>query len=335
MTIIINSQACLTWLNYLNKEQLAADILGPITPNLIKAAKAYDFPNGILAYGAEAKLLGKPGVDLSVQYWAKDFLLQNPLSSPYSKQEGELFCRYAQELNQLLPHVVSHCKLYFEADTFTGPQEAEYAAFYSIAGIAADKLLPQLLAEHKMQDRLAAVQKYRQLATPDMELWLVGFMNSRELRPLRLVFLAQQTTVAKLIKAAKNIFSKRPSDFEQKLLEIDKLKLFNYMLNIDIMPDGSLGKNIGIDLVFRTIQPHEQKEIVQSNNFQLFLQLLQSWQIADARVNNLNSCIQLLKLTAPDLPYQLHSVFSHFKLTWKNEQLAPAKVYLGLKIYKE
>lgn len=332
MNQIINAKACLSWLAHLNTEHHAVSILGPLTQRIARAAATYELKKGTIAYGAEAKLLGEPGIDLSVQYYAEDFLQENPLLNPYARIEGEHFCSYANALQQLLPHVVKRCKLYFEADTFTGTQNADYAAFYSIAGIAADQLLPQLLKEHHEEAKLPAIEKCRKLAAPDMELWLVGFMNSRQQHPLRLVFIASQSNAASLLNALAKLFPALPADMATKLQLLDELQLFTFMLNIDIMPDGSLGSSLGIDLVLKTLQPSEQKQIAHSKAFKQFIKLLQDWQIADSRVNDLDKCIQVLQLKDPNLTYQLYSVYSHFKLTWKQGQLAPAKCYLGLKI---
>lgn len=333
MRTLNNSLACLSWLNYLNKEQHAEALLGPITPELKAVSEAYDIPNYNISYGAEVQLLGNAGVDLSVQYYGADFLYNNPLGNKALKPAGEKFSNYARALNTNLPDLINHCRFYLEADTASGSID-EYALFFTIAGTAADELLSSLLTDNNAEHHIETVKKILTQVNSKLELFLIGFMNSREKKPLRLVFVNPENDVEQFIQGMKQIFPTLPADLEDKLTELANLQLFNFMLNIDVMPDGSFGDTIGIDALFDSILPKEQEFISKSSQYEKTISLLKAWNLADERVDTLSKCIQLLTINTQEDTYQLLSALSHFKLRWKDGNLLPAKAYIWLKFDK-
>lgn len=333
MRTLNNARACLSWLNYLNTEQQATALFGTITPELKTAAELYSIPNYNISYGAEVRLLGEAGVDLSVQYYGTDFAYNNPLENTQLEAAGSKFHNYAKALNENYPNLLSRCRFYLESDTASGNSE-DYALFYSIAGSAADTLLPSLLVDNNTSEVEEVVLEFRATVKPQLELWLVGFMNSREKKPLRLVFVNPQNSIDQFIMGIKKLYPELPSDFEDKLHTVANLNIFNFMLNIDVMPDGSLGNTIGIDLLFETLLPTNQQKLLSSSECKKFISLLNEWEIADSRVDLVPNCVQLLNIDTQKETYQLLSALSHFKLRWQENKLLPAKAYIWLKFDK-
>lgn len=333
MRTLNNSLACLSWLNYLNKEQHAEALFGPITSELKSVSEAYNIPNYNISYGAEIQLLGNAGVDLSVQYYGVDFLYNNPLENQLLKPAGVKFCNYARAINTNFSSLINHCRFYLEADTASGSID-EYALFFTIAGTAANVLLPSLLTDNNAATNIDVVKKIFTQINPELEIFLIGFMNSREKKPLRLVLVNPKNDTELFIQGIKKIFPTLPSDLEDKLTELAKLQLFHFMLNIDVMPDGTLGDTIGVDVLFDSILPKEQERISKSSQYEKTVSMLKAWNLADERIDTLSKCIQLLTINTQEDTYQLLSALSHFKLRWKDGKLLPAKAYIWLKFDK-
>ena len=156
-------------------------------------------------------------------------------------------------------------------------------------------------------------------------------MESREEKSLRLVLLVKQGLKG-LRKALASIGTpKLPSEGWELLAKIDELDIFDYILDLDVLADGSLGDTVGVELILqKAVFPASQRELVQSPKFARLCELLQEAQIADQRLAALpNSIIAAPMSTGADV--YIYSRISHFKLRWRQGETMPAKVYVQLR----
>ena len=328
--MILQSQACLSWLCYL-QQTCGKELIGPLNDKLLRVCGVYDISPQFLEYYAELPLIGEPGIDLSAQYCAVNFLEGNPLTDPQVLDYGDFIYKYVVALNKHLPQIVPKCFCFLEKDTATGDSE-KTAVFLNISGNMVARLLPQIMAWQNKSDRLLAVQKYLRLVAPKFVLWHIGFMHSREEDPVRLVMVAPDGKANDVLEALKRLDKEREAVcMEAVLREIEATELFDYILDIDVMPDGSLGDVVGLELLTRKIRPAAQLSMFRDVQYTKFLALLQNQGIADQRIELLPKCS--FAMQAPDEHqerYFLASRISHFKLRWKDCQPLPAKVYLQM-----
>lgn len=327
---INNAQACITWLSYLGSQANGQGLVGKLTDEVINAAGIYEAQNTMVTYGAEAPLLGDPGIDLSVEYYAENFIEGNPLVNSATKEQGQLFYDYVQELLTLAPGVIRNCCLYLEADTASG-DTAQTSCFVNMAGELIPKLLPGELARQGAEPLLEPVSQLLAKCKGNLGLWLVGFMKSREATPVRLSLMEKAD--GKLLEGLKALFGARlPKDFAEKLQALEDLGIFRFMVDVDVLPDGSLGDTIGLEFTTLKMMPAEQVMLMKEEPYQKMVALLKEWGVADERLDCLPSCIW--SGPAPDkfqAPYNMYSRLSHFKLRWRGEKMLPCKVYLQLK----
>lgn len=329
---INNAQACFTWLSCLSSQEKGQALVGKVTDRVINAAGIYEAQNTMVTYGAEAPLLGEPGVDLSVEYYAENFVNGNPLVNTATKEQGQLFYEYVQELEKLAPGVIKSCCLYLETDTASG-DAAQTSCFVNMAGGLVSSLLPAQLERQGCGRLLEPVSKTLAKCGDYLGLWLLGFMKSREATPVRLSLIERSDEGDGLLKGLKALFGdKLPKDFEEKLQALQNLGIFRFMVDVDVMPDGSLGDTIGLEFTTIKMMPSEQTMLMQEEPYQKMVAMLKEWGVADERVDCLSNCIW--SGLAPDkfqAPYNMYSRLSHFKLRWKGEKIVPCKVYLQLK----
>ena len=125
--------------------------------------------------------------------------------------------------------------------------------------------------------------------------------------------------------------SKLPQEGWELLAKIDELQIFDYILDLDVLADGSLGDTIGVELILKkAVFPASQRELVQGPQFARLCELLQGAKLADQRVEALpNSIIAAPMPTGADV--YIYSRISHFKLRWQQGKALPAKVYVQLR----
>ena len=302
-----------------------------VEAKLMNQAPLYALAGQKVDFYVEAPLCGQPQVDLSAQYFAEAFAKGNPLQRLDVEQEGAFFHFYAQELAQLKPELLRHCNLYLEAD-ITDEGEPKVASFINLSGDFVEELLPSVLAYRGRLKQLQPVRALLEKVKEWCEPWHFGFMESRDIRPLRLVLILKQglQDLAKVLECidAPPI----PREGRELLENIDALGIFKFMLDVDVLADGSLGEIVGVELIPQeAIFPATQQQLVATPAFASLCELLEETSIADQRMEGLVNTIFAAPISADTYIY---SRISHFKLRWQAGEALPAKVYLQMRPVK-
>lgn len=329
-----NRLACMNWLMYVNEYSGGGKLLGTDYENVVQAAEMYDNGQPFLFFFAEIPLLGVPGVDLSVEYNLSDFLQGNALADTPVAKQGEFLVSYARLLQEQQPEILEHCHTFLEADSSKGKIN-KVAQFINLPGAVAKAYLAPVLEWKGMQERQGAIENTLDALQPDLELWQIGFMESRQENPVRLDFHTTESGLEGLIAGAKRLGLK---DFVQAaepiLNEIAALEICDdYAFDVDIMPDGSLGDIIGVELKPKELYPVLQKKLLQSKDFARLKQLLTEQGMADERLELLPNCIFGESLNHPAMQaFYVYSYLSHIKLVWKAGKPMAAKTYLEMRV---
>ena len=306
-------------------------LAGSTEAKLMNQAPLYALSKERLDFYLEAPLMGQTQVDLSAQYFAEAFAKRNPLQGLEVEQEGDFFHFYAQELAQLKPELLRHCNLYLEAD-IASEGEPKVASFINLSGDFVQELLPSVLAYRGRLGQLQPVHVLLEKIKEWCEPWHFGFMESRDIRPLRLVLILKQglQDLAKVLECidAPPI----PKEGRELLEKIDALGIFKFMLDVDVLEDGSLGEIVGVELIPQeAIFPATQQQLVATPAFARLRELLEEACIADQRMEGLVNTIFAAPISADTYIY---SRISHFKLRWQAGEALPAKVYLQMRPVK-
>lgn len=329
-----NRLACMNWLMYINEYSGEGKLLGTDYENVVQAAEMYDNGQPFLFFFAEIPLLGAPGVDLSVEYNLSDFLQGNALADTPVAGQGEFLVNYARLLQEHQSELLEHCYTFLEADSSKGKIQ-KVAQFINLPGNITSTCLAPVLAWKGMQERQAAIEKTLEALQPDLELWQLGFMESRKENPLRLDFHTTETGLEGLIVGAKRLGLK---DFVQTaepiLKNIGCMELCDdYAFDVDILPDGSLGDTIGVELKPKELYPVLQKQQLQSKGFIRLKTVLKEQGMADERLELLPNCIFGEILNHPAMQaFYVYSYLSHIKLVWKAGKPTAAKAYLEMRV---
>ena len=306
-------------------------LAGSTEAKLMNQAPLYALSKERLDFYLEAPLMGQTQVDLSAQYFAEAFAKRNPLQGLEVEQEGDFFHFYAQELAQLKSELLRHCNLYLEAD-IASEGEPKVASFINLSGDFVQELLPSVLAYRGRLGQLQPVHALLEKIKEWCEPWHFGFMESRDIRPLRLVLILKQglQDLAKVLECidAPPI----PREGRELLENIDALGIFKFMLDVDVLADGSLGETVGVELIPQeAIFPATQQQLVAMPAFARLRELLEEACIADQRMEGLVNTIIAAPISADTYIY---SRISHFKLRWQAGEALPAKVYLQMRPVK-
>lgn len=306
-------------------------LAGSTETKLMNQAPLYALSKERLDFYLEAPLMGQTQVDLSAQYFAEAFAKRNPLQGLEVEQEGDFFHFYAQELAQLKPELLRHCNLYLEAD-IASEGEPKVASFINLSGDFVQELLPSVLAYRGRLGQLQPVHALLEKVKEWCEPWHFGFMDSRDIRPLRLVLILKQG-LQDLPKVLEFIDAPPiPREGRELLENIDALGIFKFMLDVDVLADGSLGEIVGVELIPQeAIFPATQQQLVATPAFARLRELLEEARIADQRMEGLVNTITAAPISAD---IYIYSRISHFKLRWQAGEALPAKVYLQMRPVK-
>lgn len=298
---------------------------------LMNQAPVYMLSQRYVDLYAEVPLMGTIQIDLSAQYMARDFLERNPLADRGVAHEGEFFHYYAAELAQRKPALLDTCCLYLEAD-IQEKEERQVSSFINISGDFVQALLRPLLMRRGRMRQIAPVRQLLRHMQPDSIPWHIGFMESRQEKPLRLVLIVSQGLpyIQQVLQCIG--IGTIPEDGWQVLQHIDALGIFRYMLDIDVLSDGSIGQTVGIELLPKdAIWPARQVQQMKTAEYTAFCSLLQEAALADGRIDGLREAVFTAGVTAD---VYMYSRISHFKLRWHDRQAMPAKVYVQLRSLK-
>lgn len=331
MASINNAWACRAWLNYLEQGPAGA-LIGKVNNDILSVAAKYSIFNTYMDYYAEVPLLGEAGVDLSAQYCMEDFLEGNLLQYTPMAPFGKILHQYAGLLHSLAPQEMSRCNCFLETDTASGDKE-QAALFLNMLGNDIDQLVAEALVWNDMEDRREIVEKYLHLLQPEIYLWQLGFMFSRKETPIRLVLTFDEAEAENFLQALYKLGKPAQAKLVEPLLrELDRLKLFSFLLDIDIQQNGALGDTIGLELVPNAVTPTQQLMMFRTPEWQKASELLHEMARVDERLELLPAA--LISGVAPDKrqePYYMYSTISHIKLRWRKEEQLPSKAYLRLK----
>ena len=299
---------------------------------LMNVAPLYVLDGEPLDWYAEVPLRGKRQVDISAQYVGTTFYKGNLLAGRSVEKEGAFFHTYTQALAKEKESLLSICSLYLEADVREN-QTPKISSFINIAGDMVAKLLPSLLKWRGREPEIGPVMNWLEKIRPWCEPWHIGFMEARDGTPLRLVLLMKHglsDIPVILEKGGCKPLGKEPYLFLQKL---GNDTAFDYMLDLDIFYDGTLGDTVGVEFIPKhAIWPKDQKQWIKTPTYQDFIRSLQDEGYADDRAKALPSAI-----FTQDLPDDttLHSRISHFKLRWKSGIPMAAKVYVQIRSFRD
>ena len=298
---------------------------------LMNQAPLYALGQERVDFYMEAPLLGKTQVDLSVQYFAEAFAEGNPLQGLPVAQEGDFFHFYAKELATCKRQLLQHCNLYLEAD-ITAEGSPQVASFINLSGDFVQELLPSVLAYRGRLGQLQPVRALLEKVKEWCEPWHFGFMESRDIRPLRLVLILKKGP-QDLPKVLECIDAPPiPGEGRELLENIDALGIFKFMLDLDVLEEGSLGEIVGVELIPQeAIFPATQQQLVATPAFARLRELLEEARISDQRMEGLVNTIFAAPISADTYIY---SRISHFKLRWQAGEALPAKVYLQMRPVK-
>lgn len=302
-----------------------------VEARLMNQAPIYILPHTEIDLYAEAPLLGTTQIDLSAQYTARDFLTPNLQTDQRITLESDFFHYYAAQLAQRKPSLLDTCHVYLEADILEN-EERQVASFINLSGDFVQSLLDPVLRYRERIQQIAPVRKLLQHMQPDAVLWHMGFMESRQERPLRLVLIVPQG-LAGIQQLLQRIgIAPLPEEGWQLLQHIDALGMFQYMLDIDVLSDGEVGQMVGIELLPREAAwPAWQILQMKTAAYASFVRLLQDAAVADTRLNGLPAAVFAAGI-ASDV--YMYSRISHFKLRWHAGHILPAKVYVQLRSLK-
>ena len=329
-----NRLACMNWLMYVNEYSGRGKLLGKNYENVVQAAEMYDNGQPFLFFFAEIPMLGAPGVDLSVEYNLSDFLHRNTLTNTPVAKQGEFLASYARLLQKQYPELLEHCYTFLEADSSKGKIN-NVAQFINLPGAVTKTCLAPVLEWKGMYECQRAIEKTLAAAAPDMELWQIGFMESRQEKPVRLDFHTTETGLEGLIAGAKRLGLKDFVQFAEPLLKtIAAMELCDdYAFDVDILPDGGLGDTVGVELKPKELYPVLQRKMLQTESFAQLKMLLKEQGMADERIELLPNCIFGAPLNHRELSaFYVYSYLSHIKLVWKGCKPMAAKLYLEMRV---
>lgn len=330
--IFDNKAACEYWLECLYKLDGADKLIGDDISAVVDMAGVYETGLSPIDFGAEIQLNGKCGIDLSVQYAVSDFWQSNPLKHRLVSSAGDFLHEYTRHLYEKdFAHLINSTYAYLEADTSKGDTGSP-AIFLNLSGKAAEEMLPFILEKQQQTERIKAIKKLLKLVGKKMVPYYFGFMHSREELPLRLSFYVRENAGVKGMFSVLEKFCIEPGVASEQLPAIDELKLFSYMFDVDVLPDGTVGSTWGVELTPNAALPMHQYRMTGEESFDKLMGMLKKWGMADERIDLLPQCLwNRLYRDKYSGNYVMFSHLSHLKLRWKNGEAYPAKVYLQLR----
>ena len=149
------------------------------------------------------------------------------------------------------------------------------------------ELLPSVLGYRGRLGQLQPVRALLEKVKEWCEPWHFGFMESRDIRPLRLVLILKRglQDLAKVLDCidAPPI----PREGRELLEKIDALGIFKFMLDLDVLEEGSLGEIVGVELIPQeAIFPATQQQLVATPAFASLCELLEEARIAAPAVGS-------------------------------------------------
>lgn len=327
-----NVYAYLLWLKYLRSEAGARPLVGSFSEKQLQLAQGLDAAKGRTAFYAEAQLLGEAGVDLITAYKAYLFEKDRVLVNPELAREEEGFRCFLKEMQAKYTPETWNRLVYLETDLASGSIERP-SVFFSL-NYMMDAIMEQVVAKQEMASCYPSLKRCLAAVEPALRLISLGFMYGRKEPILRVVLYAMDLEPEAILAAVRRLgqqgeaFAKQ---IEGYLKAAAELGLFEYIIDLDLAPDGSLKDFVGLELLMQADTISKQLKLIKTEPYAKLLELLKGWEVSDDRVNLVARCIFSKDVTDPiNGRYHVTSGLSHFKLRWKQGNIMPAKVYLLL-----
>lgn len=347
VTRLSNYEVLEGWLDYL-QDKVAA-LVGTSKDQILESVRRQNLLQREQFYCLECPLQGEPSMDFALQYQTKDFLGTRDFT-------GNNSFRYARFFNLYGQMVGPDKKFYLEFETIKGVGMAA-AVFLDIHNVDAERVIQRTLAFQAEARRMPRILEIIEIAKKyELVPSNIGFIYSHLNGPLRLTFAIQlevlllpdrydpyayfalELGMGKQSETLQKAFAKNPDQFRmfvgntvlmQDLVELSNFDFLDCYLDIDIMPDGSIGDIMGIEVVLGVQSIEGQHEMLHSKEFAEFIFFLQKINVIDERIVCFADCIFYANLPQTlDSQEVLVSMLSHFKLRYKQGKRLPAKVYL-------
>lgn len=345
VTRMSNYEVLEGWLSYLT--EVVEDLVGTGKKNITELVQRHKLLQKEKFYCLECPLLGEPVMGFSMLYRSQDFS-GNP---HYPTSAGFKFYRLFQIYGQL---VGPDKNIVLELDTSHNNMAAIYLDIHMDQ---AEQIITKILRFQAEARRIAAIHKILEKAQEyDLEPVGYGFVYAMFNAPLRLTFsnplevlllpdrydvyahLVQELEMDKKSKTLQRAYNSGNEQLRQlldegplmqDLLILSEFEFFECLLDIDVLPDGSIGETIGLQLIPAVKSVDKQHELLRSKEFANFIFYLQKINVIDERIICLADCMFFADIPqALGETEHLFSMVSHFKLRYKQGVRMPAKVYL-------
>lgn len=332
MHVFDNTLSCASWILHLYKHCGGDAFFDESVIEMRDALDLMEHPDFMLLHYAEMKLIGSKGIDISAEYPIYLFDGINPFKGRELEQTGEFLQWYASLLKEYNPPLMDLCYVYLEADTSQGKVD-KVANFINLRGAAAFDLYSDVLKKRGQEDRIKAVGSILERVKPYMRLWHMGFMDSREENPLRLTMMNTEIkNIDNVLKTIEILGGLCLSETViEKIRKLADIGLADFFLDFDVMPDGSIGDTVGLELNLMATPPMAQIKVMRGDKYKAFVSWLKEEKMADDRIDRLPAFLWGMVPEDGFQPdYFMYSTISHFKLKWHHGKAMEAKVYLQL-----
>ena len=319
---VSNYQLLYGWLNYL--QEVAKPLVGTGKEQILTAVQNFELLDKAQAMSVECPLMGESSEEFSVDLYSHHFGKPADEKSDSSSIYDNFLKNYGDVIGDAR-------ELSLVLDTRTGKIK-DSALFLDISRGAAIKVLRQVLAWQGEQRRMQPLARLMDRAE-NLEAIMLGFVFAHNNLPMRMSFRSVKTDgindYLPIIEFMEKLGLRQTDRVNLELELIDRLDLFDYRLELDVLPDGKLSNAIGIELYLRSQTLEEQRQLLAEERYQNFLKFLKNTAKADSRAELLERCLFFADLRqAPENQEVLISGLSHFKLRYNAAGKLPAKVCL-------
>ena len=332
--MLTHAQILENWFNSMDKD-LRLTLFGPSLAKVYATAKT-----GKIATD-QIKLSGLPEIPLSGPAYT-DYSLSYILDSVL---KGDIV---NSALNDTLPLIKKIAtvvpvkkSLFMEFDAGSGNDTAHPSLFFKTGKPdSADGLIALFKQESPHPRRWEMFEKIWGQIKGQWRLVYIGLMPRRKDSPVRIILSPDtQQPHDNPVEELEALFTALgyPFPHSDVLQKFDVIWQINrtipysasYTLCLDLLPDGTWGKTIGMEIFQELL--NGKKQIIASYREKLIHQF-RDWQLADERVNLLGDCEKMLLIpdSETEKKYLLCSYLNHFKLRWQDDNPLPVKAYFQL-----
>ena len=278
-------------------------------------------------YCTEIKLKEDSGIDLSVQYYALDFIDNKLIISDKMERYNKLFNDYISILFKYSEEDIHDMTLYLESDTSIEDNDRDFSTFIYVPRNNTETILTEYLNLYGLDNIKDFLFNIMNILKNNLKLYYLGLMYSKKNFSIRYAYLLINNNIDNLKQFLKLINYKNiPEDDLNRLSFLENNSNMIILVDIDITEDKKIGDILGLELGFLISKVKDQKLYLYSETIRNIFSLIKEWDIVD------NSKLELMKKCIFYSPeYKVSSRISHLKLRWNNGKRLPAKVYLEIK----